>query len=88
VPEPDNNKVIVYEEFLSLAYAYLCIWPWLIFYYTFKHNCISCRLVLSHNCQKKNWAVGSFRGVPSRNVFVKWYELHYQLKIVETPEGD
>jgi hypothetical protein len=27
-------------------------------------------------------------GVPSGNAFVKRYELHYQLKTVETPEGD
>jgi hypothetical protein len=32
--------------------------------------------------------VGSFGGVPLGNVFVKWCELHYQLKMVETPEGD
>jgi hypothetical protein len=27
-------------------------------------------------------------GVPLGNVFTKWYEQHYQLKMVETPEGD
>jgi hypothetical protein len=34
------------------------------------------------------WAVGSFGVVPSGNLFVKLYELHYQLKTVETLEGD
>jgi hypothetical protein len=34
------------------------------------------------------WAVGSFRGVPSRNGFVRRYELHYQSKTIETLEGD
>jgi hypothetical protein len=33
------------------------------------------------------WAVGSFGGVPLGNSFVKCYELHYQLKTVETLEG-
>jgi hypothetical protein len=33
------------------------------------------------------WAVGSFSGVPSGDAFVKWYELHYQPKKVETAEG-
>jgi hypothetical protein len=32
--------------------------------------------------------VGSFEGVPLRNAFAKRYELHYQLKTVETPDGD
>jgi hypothetical protein len=34
------------------------------------------------------WVVGSFRGVPASNAFVKQYELHYQPKKVETPEGE
>jgi hypothetical protein len=34
------------------------------------------------------WAVGSFGGEPSGNSFAMLYELHYQLKSVETPEGD
>jgi hypothetical protein len=34
------------------------------------------------------WVVGSFKDVPSGNVFVKRYELHYQPKKVETPEGE
>jgi hypothetical protein len=34
------------------------------------------------------WVVGSFRGVPASNAFVKRYELHYQPKKVETPEGE
>jgi hypothetical protein len=34
------------------------------------------------------WAVGSFGGVRSGSAFAKWYELHYQSKTVETPEGD
>jgi hypothetical protein len=34
------------------------------------------------------WAVGSFGGVPSESSFAKRYELHYQLKTVETPEGE
>jgi hypothetical protein len=34
------------------------------------------------------WAIGSFGGVPSGNLFVNPYELHYQPKTVETPEGD
>jgi hypothetical protein len=34
------------------------------------------------------WAVGSFNGVPSGNLFAKRYELHYHPKTIETPEGD
>jgi hypothetical protein len=34
------------------------------------------------------WAIGSFGGVPSESSFANHYELHYQPKIVETPEGD
>jgi hypothetical protein len=34
------------------------------------------------------WAVGSFGGVPLRNSFVKRYELHYQPKTVDTPDGE
>jgi hypothetical protein len=34
------------------------------------------------------WAVGSIRGVPASNAFVKRYELHYQPKKVETLEGE
>jgi hypothetical protein len=37
---------------------------------------------------KKIWAVGSFGGVPSGNLFVKSYELHYQSKTVLTLERD
>jgi hypothetical protein len=33
------------------------------------------------------WVVGSFSVVPSRSSFAKCYELHYQLKTVETPEA-
>jgi hypothetical protein len=34
------------------------------------------------------WAVGSFGGVPLGSAFAKRYELHYQLKTVENPEGN
>jgi hypothetical protein len=34
------------------------------------------------------WMLGSFRGVPLGSAFAKRYELHYQPKTVETPEGD
>jgi hypothetical protein len=34
------------------------------------------------------WAVDNFRGSPASNTFVKQYELHYQPKKVETPEGE
>jgi hypothetical protein len=34
------------------------------------------------------WAVGSFGGVLLRNSFVKRYELHYQPKTIEIPEGE
>jgi hypothetical protein len=39
--EPNGNEAVVYEEFLSPAWACLRIQPWLIFYYTFRHSCIS-----------------------------------------------
>jgi hypothetical protein len=32
-------------------------------------------------------AIGSFEGIPEGNAFAKRYELHYQPKKVETPEG-
>jgi hypothetical protein len=34
------------------------------------------------------WVVGSFGGVLMSNTFLKRYELHYQSKKVETPEGE
>jgi hypothetical protein len=76
------------RTFLSLACTCLCIQPWLIFYCTSSHNCISSRPTPSRNCQNIFWAVGSFDGVPSGNSFAKRYELHYQPKTIETPEGD
>jgi hypothetical protein len=39
------------------------------------------------SCQNIFWMVGSFRGVPSGGAFTKWYEMHYQSKTMETPEG-
>jgi hypothetical protein len=33
------------------------------------------------------WAVSSFGGAPSGDMFVKWYGLHYQPKRVEIDGG-
>jgi hypothetical protein len=34
------------------------------------------------------WVIGSIGGVPSRSLFAKRYELHYQLKTIVALEGD
>jgi hypothetical protein len=77
VPEPYDDEAVVYEDSFVVGLRMPPYLTWLIFYYTSKHNCISCRPMLSHNCQKKFLALGSFGGVPSGNVFAKWYVLHY-----------
>jgi hypothetical protein len=77
VPEPDEDEVIVYEDFFV---AGLCLPPHpalgdiLLSFQVQLHQ-------LSPNAMaqlsKYFWVVGSFSGVPASNAFVKRYELHY-----------
>jgi hypothetical protein len=80
VLESENNEVVVYDDFFVTG---LCMPP---------HPALADILlhfqVQLHQLSKKFWVVGTFRGVPLGNVFMKQYELHYQPKIVETLEGD
>jgi hypothetical protein len=88
VPEPDNDEVIVYEDFFI---AGLRMPPHpaqadilLQFQAQLHHltpNAIA--QLLKHFLE-----IGNFGRVPSGNAFVKQYELHYQPKTLETPEGD
>jgi hypothetical protein len=87
VPEPDNDEAVVYKDFFV---AGLCIPPHLALADILLH--IQAQLhQLTPNAiaqlPKYFWAVGSFGGVPSGSAFAKLYELHYQLKTVETPDG-
>jgi hypothetical protein len=84
----NDDEAVIYEDFFiaglrmllhpALADILLHFQVWL---HQLTPNAIT-------QLSKKFWAIGSFGGMPSRNLFVKHYELHYQLKIVSTPARD
>jgi hypothetical protein len=88
VPESDSDEAIVYEEFFvaglrmrpqhALADILLKFQTWL-------HQLMPYAIA---QLSKYLSAVGSFGGVLEGNAFAKQYELHYQPKKVETPEGE
>jgi hypothetical protein len=82
------TKPLVMRTFSSLDYACLCILLWVASCYNCRQNFTSWRPLLLLKCQSSFWATGSFEGVPSSDTLAKWYELHYQLKRVKTPEGE
>jgi hypothetical protein len=88
VPESDNDEAVVYQDFF-VAGLHMPPHPALadiVLHFHVQLHQLSPNAIT--RLSKKIWVVGSFRGVPSGNVFAKWYELHYQLKTVETSEGD
>jgi hypothetical protein len=88
VPKPNDDEVVVYEDFFV---ARLCMPPHpaladiLLHFQPQLHQLTPNTIT---QLSKYFWIVGSFGGVPSGNSFAKRYELHYQPKTVETPEGD
>jgi hypothetical protein len=86
VLEPDNNVAMVYKDFFI---AGLCMPPHpaladiLLHFQAQLHQLTPNSITLS----KYFWVIGSFGGVASGSASAKRYDLHYQLKTVETPEG-
>jgi hypothetical protein len=88
ISKPDGDEAVVYEDFF-VAGLRMPLHP------------ISGDILLHFQAQphqptpnvmaqllKYFWVVDNFRGSPVSNTFVKRYELHYQPKKVETPEGE
>jgi hypothetical protein len=88
VSEPDNDEVIMYEDFfvaglrMSLHPALVDI---LLKFQAQLHQLMPNAIA---QLSKYFWAVGSFKGVHEGNAFVKRYELYYQPKKVDIPEGE
>jgi hypothetical protein len=88
VPEPDNNEVVVYEDFFVAGLCmtlHLALADILLHFQGQLHELTTKAIA---QLSKYFCIVGSFGGVPSGNAFAKWCELHYQPKTVQTPEGD
>jgi hypothetical protein len=88
VPGSENNEVVVYDDFFVTG---LCMPPHPALADILLHFQVQLHQLLPNaiaQLSKKFWVVGTFRGVPLGNVFVKRYGLHYQPKTVETLEGD
>jgi hypothetical protein len=87
VSEPGDDEVMVYEDFFVAGLRML---PHLVLSDILLHFQAQLHQLTPNviaQLSKYFWVVGRFRGVPFESGFVKWYELHYQPKIVETPEG-
>jgi hypothetical protein len=85
--ESDDDKIVVYEDFFVAGLRmppHPALTDILLHFQAQLHQLTPNAIA---HLSKYFWAVGSFEGVPSRGAFVKLYELHYQLKIVKTPEG-
>jgi hypothetical protein len=84
--EPNDDKAVVFEEFF-IAGLYMPPHPALAAI-LLKFQAQPHQLTPNAIAQlsKYFWVVGSFGGVPSGDAFAKWYELHYQLKKIETDE--
>jgi hypothetical protein len=88
VPEPNGDKVVVYENFFI---AGLCMPPHpalvdILLHFPAQLYQLTTNAIAQ--LSKNFWAVSSFGGMPSGNLFVKRYELHYQPKTMSTPDGD
>jgi hypothetical protein len=87
VPELNNDEAVVYEDFFV---AGLCMSPHPVLADILLHLQAQLHQLTPNaiaQLSKYFWAVDSFGDVPSGNSFVKRYELHYQPKTIETPEG-
>jgi hypothetical protein len=83
-----HNEAIMYEEFFVASLRmpqHHALADILLKFQTQLHQLMPNAIV---QLSKYFWAVGSFGGVPDGNVLMKWYELQYQPKKVETPEGE
>jgi hypothetical protein len=88
VPEPNGDEAVVYEDFFITGLRmppHLALADILLHFQAQLHLLMPDAIM---QLSKKIWAVDSFGGVPSGNLFVKRYELHYQPKTMLTPEGD
>jgi hypothetical protein len=77
VPEPNGDEAVVYEDFFITG---LRMPPHLALADILLHFQAQLHLLMPNaimQLSKKIWAVDSFGGVPSGNLFVKRYELHY-----------
>jgi hypothetical protein len=88
VPEPNGDEAVVYEDFFIIG---LCMPPHpalanILLHFQAQLHQLTPNAIAQ--LSKIFWAVGSFGGVPSGNLFVKCYELHYKSKSVSTLEGD
>jgi hypothetical protein len=88
VSEPDNDEVVVYEDFFVAGLRmppHPALVDILLKFQAQLHQLMPNAIA---QLSKYFWVVGSFKGVPEGNAFVKWYELHYQPKKVDIPEGE
>jgi hypothetical protein len=86
--EPNGDEAVVYKDFFIAGlrmHPHPTLADILLHFQAQLHQLTPNAIT---QLSKFFWAVGSFGGVPSANLFVKRYELHYQPKTVETPEGD
>jgi hypothetical protein len=77
VPEPDNDDAMVYEDFFVAGLRrppHPSLVDILLHFQAQLHQLMPNAIA---QLSKYFWVVGSFRSVPSGNVFAKWYELHY-----------
>jgi hypothetical protein len=87
MPEPKDDEAMVYEDFFVAGLrmsSHPALTDILLHFQAQLHEFMPNAIT---QLSKYFVAVRSFGGVPLRNVFVKRYELHYQLKTVETLEG-
>jgi hypothetical protein len=87
VSELDNDEAMVYKNFFVTGFrmpSHAALVDILLHFQTQLHQLTPNAIA---QLSKYFWAVGSFGGVPTESVFAKWYELHYQPKTAETPEG-
>jgi hypothetical protein len=87
VLEPDNDVVVMYGDFFVTGLckpSHPALGDIPLHFQARLHQLTPNAIA---QLSKYFWSIGSFGGMPSSGVFVKRYKLHYQLKIVETPEG-
>jgi hypothetical protein len=84
VPEPNGDEASIYEDFFITDLcmpSQLALTDNLLHLQAQLHQLTPNTIVL---LLKFFWVVGSFVGVPSGNLFMKCYELHYQPKTWST----
>jgi hypothetical protein len=77
VPEPDSDEAMVYEDLFVAGLPtplHLALADILLHFKAQLHQLTPNAIA---ELSKYFWVIGSFGGVPLRNVFVKRYELHY-----------